>query len=184
MWGFFYYFYIMNYTEKFFCNRDPDDTEILLIRNLLKKIDLEGYLHDNFIYILLEDELGKFEILSFENDYVYIASRELKVNNKMAIEYLIEKIEIDQEYNKLLYESNIGHAKKYKVVLQEKLTRKGLKKIYGKFNIYAMDVHEATRILNKIGYFNYQYIEDVSQTKEQTDNKTQKDKDWWNRIPI
>ena len=42
MWGFFYYFYIMNYTEKFFCNRDPDDTEILLIRNLLKKIDLEN----------------------------------------------------------------------------------------------------------------------------------------------
>tara|TARA_Y100001963_G_C6746388_1_gene431824 strand:- start:123 stop:611 length:489 start_codon:yes stop_codon:yes gene_type:complete len=162
----------MNYDEKFYCSRDPDESEIIIIKNLLKKINLGSHLNENFIYILLEEEDNGLEILSFENDLIYIASKELNVSNKMAIEYLIEKIEIDQAYNKLLYETDIEDYKKYKTVTDEKLTRKGIKKQYSDYVIYAHDKREVSQILNKTGVFDYLYIENVSQKKKKTDNET------------
>ncbi len=162
----------MNIEDKFYCSREPDDTEIIVIKNLLKKIDLKGYLNDNFIYVLLEEDEGGFEILSFENDYVFIASKELNVPNKMAIEYLIDKVEIDQAYNELLFDTKIGAFKKYKTITKEKLTRKGLMRQYSNYDIYASSKKEATQILNKIGVFNYLSIEDVSKKKKKTDNET------------
>ena len=107
--------------EKFYTSRDPLDEELLLISEVLTKIDLTGVLKDGFIYILMRNQ-GDFEILSFENEYVFLASKELQVNNKMAIEYLIEKPEIDQEINQVLFDNNIGGFKKFKAVKKEKIT--------------------------------------------------------------
>ena len=97
---------------------------------------------------------------------------QLNVNNKMAIEYLIEKVEIDQAYNKLLYSAKIGNYKKYKTITKEKLTRKGLMRQYSHYDVYASNKKEATQILNKIGVFDYLSIEDVSKKKKKTDNET------------
>ena len=161
----------MNYDEKFYCSRDPSETEVVVVKSLLKKMDLKIHLIKNFIYILFEEVSDKFEILSFEDNYVYIVSKELKVNNKMAIEYLIKEIEIDQAFNKLLYETNIEDYKKYKTVLDEKLTRKGIKKRYSEYIIYAHDKREVNQILKKTGVFDYLYIENVSQREKKTDNE-------------
>ena len=111
--------------EKFYTSREPLDDELILISKVLTTIDLTGVLKDGFIYILMKKR-GDFEVLSFQNEYVFLASKELQVDNKMAIEYLIEKPEIDQEINKVLFENNIGGFKKFKAVKKEKITRKGV----------------------------------------------------------
>ena len=155
----------MKFAEKFYCNREPNNEEVIIIKNLLKKIDLKEFLEDNFVYVLMHEN-GKFELLSFENDYVYIASAELKVNNKMAIEYLIEQVEIEQMVNKILYDNRIGSFKKFRPVEKEKITRKGIKKIYSNFNVYSPTITEATRTLTSISFFDYIYLEDVSKKKK------------------
>ena len=155
----------MKFAEKFYCNREPSDEEVIVIKNLLNKINLKEFLEDNFVYVLMHED-GNFEVLSFENDYVYIASAELQVNNKMAIEYLIEQVEIEQMVNKMLYDNRIGSFKKFRPVEKEKITRKGIKKIYSNFNVYSPTIIEATRTLTSISFFDYLYLEDVSQKKK------------------
>ena len=155
----------MDPENKFYCSREPQDSEVVIIKSLLLKINLNEYLQDNFIYILMK-ATGDFEILSFENDFVFLASKELKVSNKMAIEYLIEKVEIDQAVNKVLFENNIGKYKKFKAVKDEKLTRKGVKKVMSNFSVYASNLPEAAKTLNDIGYFKYLYLYDVSKEEE------------------
>lgn len=108
---------------------------------------------------------GDFEILSFENEYVFLASKELQVNNKMAIEYLIEKPEIDQEINQVLFDNNIGGFKKFKAVKKEKITRKGVVRLYHDFDVYEGSVQEAEKILLDIGFKDYLYLQDVSKEK-------------------
>ena len=155
----------MNLRHKFYTSRDPVDSEIILISEVISKIDLKGHLTDNFIYILMKKE-NEFEVLSFQNEYVFEATQKLNVNNKMAIEYLIYKIEICQNINKILYENNIGGYKKYKAVKNEKLTRKGVKKVYHNFTVYDSSQQEAMNTLAEVGYNNYLYLHDVSKEKK------------------
>ena len=150
--------------EKFYTSRDPLDEELILISEVLTKIDLTGVLKNGFIYILMRKQ-GDFEILSFENEYVFLASKELQVNNKMAIEYLIEKPEIDQEINQVLFDNNIGGFKKFKAVKKEKITRKGVVRLYHDFDVYEGSVQEAEKILLDIGFKDYLYLQDVSKEK-------------------
>ena len=44
--------------------------------------------------------------------------------------------------------------------------RKGIKKIYSNFNVYSPTIIEATRTLTSISFFDYLYLEDVSQKKK------------------
>ena len=85
---------------------------------------------------------------------------------------MIDKVEIDQAYNELLFDVKIGSLKKYKTITKEKLTRKGIVKKYSDYDIFASSKKEAGQILNKIGIFDYLSIEDVSQKKKKTDNET------------
>ena len=83
-----------------------------------------------------------------------------------AIEYLIEQVEIEQMVNKILYDNRIGSFKKFRPVEKEKITRKGIKKIYSNFNVYSPTITEATRTLTSISFFDYIYLEDVSKKKK------------------
>ncbi len=147
--------------EKFYTSRDPHDDEIVLISEVLTSIDLPQILKNSFIYIVL-GRSGAFEVLSFQNEHVFITSKELKVNNKMAIEFLIDKAEIEQELHKVLFENKINGIKKFKAVKKEKLTRKGLTKVYHSFEIYDYDLHTASKTLEDIGFKDYLYLQDVS----------------------
>lgn len=147
--------------EKFYTSREPLDDELILISEVLTTIDLTGILKEGFIYILMKKK-GDFEVLSFQNEYVFLASKELQVDNKMAIEYLIEKPEIDQEINKALFENNIGGFKKFKAVKKEKITRKGVVEVFHSFDIYNVNIQEAEKTLREVGFKNYLYLKNVS----------------------
>ena len=83
----------------------------------------------------------------------------------MAIEYLIEKPEIDQEINQVLFNNNIGGFKKFKAVKKEKITRKGVVRLYHDFDVYEGSVQEAEKTLLDIGFKDYLYLQDVSKEK-------------------
>lgn len=152
----------MYLADKIFINKDPEKHDIRVIKKILGRIDIKKHLEDSFVYIYISDD-GAIEVLSFLDNYVYIASKELNVPNKMAVEYLIEKEEIDQEVNKLLYWKGINGIKKFVPVISETIEKGELIKEYGNMNVFAKNITEALWKMPTITSIQYMYLEDVDE---------------------
>jgi len=148
--------------KKIFINKDPEKKQLSVIKRILKQTDIKEQLRDFFIYVLISEE-GGVEVLSFPNKFVYLASKELNVNNKMAIEYLIEKEDIDQRLNKTLYWCGINDIKKFVPVLSEEIDEGVLNKKYANINVYAKNITEALWKMPVLSDLYYLYLEDVDE---------------------
>lgn len=148
----------MDFKKKIFVNRELSDAEVLFVKSTLKNIDLESYLQDCFIYICLYDN-GVLEISSVKDDYIYLVSKEFNITNKMAMQYLKNRTEIEQELNKVLYWSGINNIKKYVPVVFDD----GKSVSYANFNVYAEGVPEAVKTLSDMYFDDYMYLEDVDE---------------------
>lgn len=148
----------MNLRKKIFVNRELSDAEMMFVKRTLKEIDLEGYLKHSFMYICVY-ESGVLEISTVKDVYIELVSKELNVNNKMAMQYLKHKAEIEQSLNKILYWNNINGIKKYVPVIIDN----GTNVEYADFNVYAEGIPEAVKALSDMYYDNYMYLEDVDE---------------------
>ena len=148
----------MDFKKKIFVNRELSDEEVLFVKSTLKNIDLESYLQDCFIYVCLYEN-GVLEISSVKDDYIYLVSKEFNITNKMAMQYLKNKTEIEQEVNKVLYWNDINNIKKYVPVVFDD----GKSVSYANFNVYAEGVPEAVKTLNDMYFDDYMYLEDVDE---------------------
>ena len=70
--------------------------ESFIHQSNVKNIDIKQILKDSFVYIYVFDD-GNVEVLTYQDNHVYLISKDLNVNNKMAVEYLMEKEEIEQD---------------------------------------------------------------------------------------
>jgi hypothetical protein len=148
----------MDFKKKIFVNRELSDAEVLFVKSTLKNIDLESYLTDCFIYVCLYEN-GILEISSVKDDYIYLVSKEFNITNKMAMQYLKNRTEIEQELNKVLYWNGINNIKKYVPVVFDD----GKSVSYADFNIYAEGVPEAVKTLSDMYFDDYMYLEDVDE---------------------
>lgn len=148
----------MDFKKKIFVNRELSDAEVLFVKSTLKNIDLESYLQDCFIYVCLYDN-GVLEISSVKDDYIYLVSKEFNITNKMAMQYLKNRTEIEQELNKVLYWNGINNIKKYVPVVFDD----GKSVSYANFNVYAEGVPEAVKTLSDMYFDDYMYLEDVDE---------------------
>ena len=137
----------MDFKKKIFVNRELSDAEVLFVKSTLKNMDLESYLQDCFIYVCLYEN-GVLEISSVKDDYIYLVSKEFNISNKMAMQYLKNRTEIEQELNKVLYWNGINNIKKYVPVVSDD----GKSVSYANFNVYAEGVPEAVKTLSDM-YF-------------------------------
>ena len=148
----------MDFKKKIFVNRELSDAEVLFVKSTLKNIDLESYLRDCFIYVCLYEN-GVLEISSVKDDYIYLVSKEFNITNKMAMQYLKNRTEIEQEVNKVLYWNGINNIKKYIPVVFDD----GKSVSYANFNVYAEGVPEAVKTLSDMYFDDYMYLEDVDE---------------------
>lgn len=148
----------MDFKKKIFVNRELSDAEVLFVKSTLKNIDLESYLKDCFIYVCLYEN-GVLEISSVKDDYIYLVSKEFNITNKMAMQYLKNRTEIEQEVNKVLYWNGINNIKKYIPVVFDD----GKSVSYANFNVYAEGVPEAVKTLSDMYFDDYMYLEDVDE---------------------
>jgi len=148
----------MDFKKKIFVNRELSDAEVLFVKSTLKNIDLESYLQDCFIYVCLYEN-GVLEISSVKDDYIYLVSKEFNINNKMAMQYLKNRTQIEQELNKVLYWNGINNIKKYVPVVFDD----GKSVSYANFNVYAEGVPEAVKTLSDMYFDDYMYLEDVDE---------------------
>ena len=135
----------MDYKQKIFISESPGEMQIDLIKTIFEAIDIEEYLSESFIYIELGDD-GEIEIVSIEDEFVFSTSKELNISNKMSIQYLKSKHEIDQAFNEFLYWSDDEDNK-----------------TYADINIYSKNVSEAIKELTEIEFNDYIYLEDVDE---------------------
>ena len=148
----------MDFKKKIFVNRELSDAEVLFVKSTLKNMDLESYLQDCFIYVCLYEN-GVLEISSVKDDYIYLVSKEFNISNKMAMQYLKNRTEIEQELNKVLYWNGINNIKKYVPVVSDD----GKSVSYANFNVYAEGVPEAVKTLSDMYFDDYMYLEDVDE---------------------
>lgn len=148
----------MDFKKKIFVNRELSDAEVLFVKSTLKNIDLESHLQDCFIYVCLYEN-GVLEISSVKDDYIYLVSKEFNISNKMAMQYLKNRTEIEQELNKVLYWNGINNIKKYVPVVSDD----GKSVSYANFNVYAEGVPEAVKTLSDMYFDDYMYLEDVDE---------------------
>lgn len=148
----------MDFKKKIFVNRELSDAEVLFVKSTLKNIDLESYLRDCFIYVCLYEN-GVLEISSVKDDYIYLVSKEFNITNKMAMQYLKNRTEIEQELNRVLYWNGINNIKKYIPVVFDD----GKSVSYANFNVYAEGVPEAVKTLSDMYFDDYMYLEDVDE---------------------
>ncbi|MEN8835773.1 MAG: hypothetical protein ABF265_07085 [Polaribacter sp.] len=147
----------MNFKEKIFVNKRLDDLETKLVKSFLEKIDIQSYLEDYFVYIYLHED-SFLEIYSVENKHIQEISKEFNITNKMSMEYLKDKTEIEQELNEIFYWNGINNIKKYVPVLSDDNRIE-----YADFNVYAEGIADAIRILNDFDFYEYIYINDVDE---------------------
>ncbi len=102
----------MDYKKKVFVNKDLSDVEIAFVKSMLDEIDLKQYLKTCFVYIDL-CESGSLEIISIVDEHVLDISKQYDLPHKMAMEYIRNKTEIDQNLNMLLYWNGLNNMKKY-----------------------------------------------------------------------
>jgi len=159
-WGFFNYICYMEFRDKIFISHNPTDDDLDRIKEILNGIDLDEYLKDSFVYVNITKH-ETIEVMSFNDSLVYVASKELNLNNKMSIEYIIRSDEINQKFNELCYWENINDVKKFIIVLSEKITSKETIKEYADDPIYSDSYGRAIGHLVKKGIEDYLYLEDV-----------------------
>ena len=148
----------MDFRKKIFVNRELSDAEVLFVKSTLKNIDLESHLKDCFIYVCLYEN-SVLEISSVKDEYIYLVSKEFNITNKMAMQYLKNRTEIEQELNKVLYWNGINNIKKYVPVVFDD----GKSVSYANFNVYAEGVPEAVKMLSDMYFDDYMYLEDVDE---------------------
>tara|TARA_R110001606_G_C15295591_1_gene642017 strand:+ start:451 stop:909 length:459 start_codon:yes stop_codon:yes gene_type:complete len=146
--------------NKIFISEDPSDDHLDHIKELLKEIDVEEYLRHSFVYVNIF-EGGGVEVLSFKDEHVFIASKELNVNNKMAIEYLIMSDDIKQKFNELCYWQGINNIKKFVIVVSEVKTKNDIIKKYASDVVYSQTYVGAVMNCIDKGLEDYLYLEDV-----------------------
>tara|TARA_B110000114_G_C15047433_1_gene379789 strand:+ start:720 stop:1178 length:459 start_codon:yes stop_codon:yes gene_type:complete len=146
--------------NKIFISRHPSDNHLDYVKDLLEDIDIEEYLDDSFIYVNIFDK-GGAEVLSFKNEHVFHASKELSVNNKMAIEYLIRSEEIKQKFNEVCYWNEINNMKKFVVVVSEVKTKNDTVKNYASEAVYSETYVSAVMNCIDKGLEDYLYLENV-----------------------
>ena len=150
----------MREMNKIFINEEPSDTHLEYIKELYEDLEIKEHLVDSFIYVNILKE-GEVEILAFKDNHVFVASKELNVNNKMAIEYMIRRKEISQKFNEMCYWISINDIKKFAVVVSESLTLNKRKKEYAKKSIYSKNYVSAVHQLINEGFEDYLYLENV-----------------------
>jgi len=148
----------MDYKKKVFVNKELTDIELMFVKSMLEDINLEKYLDECFVYIDLSED-GAVEIISIADQHVYRVSKKYNVTNKMAIQYIRHKTQINQEINKLLYWIGINDIKKYIPVKHDESN----KKEYMPINVYAESMPEAIKTLTDMLYDDYTYLEDVDE---------------------
>jgi hypothetical protein len=148
----------MDFSKKIFVSRDVTDHEVYLVKEILHSIDFESYLSESFLYIDMRKD-GGLEIISVDNEQVFLASKELRVSNKMAIEYLRYQTKIEQSINSVLYWAGINNMKKFVPVKEDD----GNNKEYADMNVYAHSMPEALRYLDELYRGDFVYIEDVDE---------------------
>jgi hypothetical protein len=148
--------------NKVFINKEPTNDHLEYIKDLLEDVDIKEYLTHSFVYVYI-NKLGGVDVLVFKDEMVYIASKELNVNNKMAIEYIIRKDEISQKYQEMCYWLGINNIKKFTVVVSENIRLKNTTKQYAKDPVYSKSyIGAVTHLVNK-GFEDYLYLEDVDE---------------------
>ena len=90
----------MEFRDKIFISHNPTDDDLDRIKEILDGIDLDEYLKDSFVYVNITEH-ETIEVMSFNDSLVFVASKELNLNNKMSIEYIIRMDEINQKFNEL-----------------------------------------------------------------------------------
>ena len=148
----------MDFKEKIFVNKRLDDLETKLVKSFLDKVDIQSYLEDYYIYVYLHDD-SFLEIYSVENKHIHEISKEFNITNKMSMEYLKDKTEIEQELNEIFYWNGINNIKKYVPVVSDDDNIIE----YADFNVYAENIADAIRILNDFDFYEYIYINDVDE---------------------
>lgn len=148
----------MDFSKKIFVSRDVTDYEVYLVKEILHSIDFESYLAESFLYIDMRKD-GGLEIISIDNEQVFLASKELRVSNKMAIEFLRYQTKIEQSINSVLYWAGINNMKKFVPVKEDD----GNSKQYADMNVYAHSMPEALRYLDELYKGDFVYIEDVDE---------------------
>ena len=148
----------MRFREKIFVNKELSDDEIAFVVKTLETIDLDSHLKDCFSYISVYDN-GVLEISSIKDDDVYLTSMEYNITNKMSMEYLKQRVEIEQKVNEALYWVNINSMKKYVPVIADD----GKSVTYADFNIYSPSIERAIRALNEMNFDDYLYLVDVDE---------------------
>ena len=148
----------MDYKKKVFVNKDLTNIELMFVKSMLEGINLEEYLSECFVYIDLSED-GAVEIISIADKHVYRTAKKYNVTNKMAVQYIRHKTQINQEINELLYWTGINDIKKYVPVKSDESN----KKEYMPINVYAQSMPEAIRTLTDMFYDDYTYLEDVDE---------------------
>ena len=148
----------MDYKKKVFVNKELTDIELMFVKSMLQDINLEEYLAECFVYIDLSED-GAVEIISIADQHVYKTAKKYNITNKMAIQYIRHKTQINQEINELLYWTGINDIKKYVPVKSDESN----KKEYMPINVYAQSMPEAIKTLTDMLYDDYTYLEDVDE---------------------
>jgi hypothetical protein len=148
----------MQYGKKIFINKQLDEDEFLIVKEVLDSLDLEEYLEHSFLYVSLFN-LGGVEVITVKDEYVYLISKEYNIDNKMSMEYLKDKNIIEQKLNKFLYWNDINDIKKYVPVILDD----GLNIEYADINVYSKSVSEAIKTLDQFSIDDYIYLEDVDE---------------------
>lgn len=148
----------MDLRKKLFVNKHLADVEVMFVKSVLDQMDIEEYLSEGFMYVDL-NEFGDLEIITVKDEYVYLCSAELNVDNKMAMQFFKNRNEIENKTNELLYWCGINNLKKYIPVVSDE---NGNKK-YAEMTVFAKGIPEAVRYLHEIYYDDYIYLEDVDE---------------------
>ena len=150
----------MNRKEKVYSNRDLNDYEIEMISLVFQQNDLDKYLDESYIYIVLEDN-GDIDIMHYPDDMVKKTCVDFVVTPKQAIEYLYSKDLIDQEVAELLYWADIDNYKKYVPVVKYENNGEKEVKQYADYYFFAKNEIDAADFMSRNAYFDYIYLEDV-----------------------
>lgn len=152
----------MDVKKKIFINTNPSDENLDSLKPILKELNIKKELEDSFVYVKIL-KTGGLEVYSFKDSYVFIVSKELNVNNKMAVEYIMMMDEVDQKFNEACYWSGVNDIKKYVAVVSEKITANGVIKEYSAEVIFSNSYVSAILYLSKKGFDDYIYLEDVDE---------------------
>jgi len=146
----------MDYKKKLFINKELSDEDLDYAREALSKMDLIDYLKDSFVYVTVDEE-GGVQIVSAKDEYVYLVSKEYYIDNKMSMEYLKRRYEINNKLKETLYWMGLNNLKKFIPVISDN----GIEKKYSEKAVYAENAPEAVNIMDNMDEHDYMYLEDV-----------------------